>query len=284
MGVVDPVTDNAAVISNQIMNNTGEDAAYIYSDEESSFTTGWHAYPLGNNATIDLQNILGQGWFAIGIYDRDESTTYYINFDGWNETNPPFLIVSYEYIIPVELTAFTATSKDGNVTLNWSTATETNNRGFEIERKISNGEYQKIGFTAGSGTTTEKRSYSFMDNQPGSGNFIYRIKQIDFNGNAAYSKEVEVNVTSPLKYALEQNYPNPFNPDTKIKYSIPDEGLVKIKVYNLLGQEVTTLVNNVQKAGRYEVVFNATNFASGVYYYRIEAPKFYSVKKMIVLK
>lgn len=284
MGTVNPVTDNASVIANQISNNTGEDVAYIYSDESSSFTAGWHSYQMGNSAIPDLQDALGQGFFAVGIYDRDVSTTYYINFDGWNQTNPPYLIVSYEYIVPVELSAFTAIAKDGDVVLNWLTATETNNRGFEIERKALNGEYQKAGYIAGSGTSTEQRSYTFVDKEPGSGNLIYRLKQIDFSGSFSYSKEVEVNVTSPLKYALEQNYPNPFNPHTIIKYSIPDDGLVKLKVYNLLGQEVTSLVNCVQKAGRYEAVFDATSIASGVYYYRIETTKFSSVKKMMVLK
>ena len=284
MGTVNPLTDNASVISNQVQNNTGEDVAYIYSDEGSSFTTGWHSYQMGNGAIPDLQNALGQGWYSVGIYDRDASTTYYINFDGWNEPNPPYLVVSYQYVVPVELSSFTASAKDGNITINWSTATETNNRGFEIERKSGNGDYQKEGYVPGFGTSSEPRAYSFIDKNTGTGDYTYRLKQIDFNGSYSYSKELNVKVISPLKYALEQNYPNPFNPNTTIKYSIPEDGIVKLKVYNVLGQEIKTLVNNVQKAGRYEIAFDASRFASGVYYYRLETSNYTSIKKMILLK
>ncbi len=284
MGTVDPVSGNAAAIYNQVSNNADEGTAYIYSDETSSFTTGWHSYPMESGAAPDLQNALGQSWFSIGIFDRDVSTTYYINFDGWSEAHPPYLIVSYQYVTPVELTSFAATSNEGNVILNWATATETNNRGFDVERKSMNSEYQKVGYVAGFGTSTEPKSYSFADNNINAGNYTYRLKQIDFNGSYSYSNEVNVKVTSPLQYSLEQNYPNPFNPNTTIKYSMPEDGFVKLKVYNLLGEEIISLVNNEQKAGRYEVVFDASRFASGVYYYRLETSKYTSIKKMILLK
>ena len=112
----------------------------------------------------------------------------------------------------------------------------------------------KSGYAAGFGTTTEPKSYSFIDSKLESGNYIYRLKQIDFNGTYSYSDEVNVEVEIPLVYSLEQNYPNPFNPSTTIKYSIQKDGFVKLAVYNLLGEEVTVLVNNEQKAGRYEVM------------------------------
>ena len=107
---------------------------------------------------------------------------------------------------------------------------------------------------------------------------------MDFDGRYSYSNEINVDVVSPLNYSLEQNYPNPFNPNTMIKYSIPEDGSVKLKVYNLLGEEVITLINSFQKAGRYEIVFDASKLASGVYYYRIETQKYTSVKKMILMK
>ena len=110
------------------------------------------------------------------------------------------------------------------------------------------------------------------------------MKQIDFDGSFSYSQEVNVDVTTPIEYSLEQNYPNPFNPNTTIKYSIPEDGFVKLSVYNLLGEEVITLVNNIQKAGRYEVVLDASKFASGVYYYRMESKNFTSIKKMMLIK
>ncbi len=289
MGNVNPVTDVASAVYNQIINNADEGVAYIYSDESSSFTTGWHSYTMESNAGPDLQSALSQGWFAVGIYDRDASTTYYINFDGWSQANPPYLIVNYEYITPVELSSFSAASNDGNVVLKWSTATETNNQGFEIQRKMTDAGnqksvWQKIGFVPGFGTSSESKAYSYKDNELSSGNYIYRLKQVDFNGSFSYSREVNVSVTSPVKFTLEQNYPNPFNPSTTIKYSIPQDGFVKLKIYNLLGQELITLVNSVQKSGRYEVMFDASRFASGVYYYRIETQNFTSIKKMMLIK
>jgi hypothetical protein len=288
MGTINPVTDNATAIYNQVSNNASQGVAYIYSDESSSFTTGWHTYIMESSAVPDLQNSLGQGWFAVGLYDRDASSTYYINFDGWNEPNPPYLIVNYEYLTPVELTSFSASEKNGSVILNWITASETNNQGFEIERAsltaTPSQEWEKMGFVPGFGTTTEPKNYSYSDNNLNAGIYTYRLKQIDFDGTQSYSKEVEVEITSPIEYALEQNYPNPFNPSTTIKYSLAEDGNIKLSVYNILGEVVITLVNNLQKAGRYEVTFDASNFASGVYMYRLEAHNYSSIKKMLLVK
>lgn len=189
-----------------------------------------------------------------------------------------------DLVIPVELTSFTASVVDNQVQLNWSTATEVNNSGFEVERKTGTGSYEKVGFIPGFGTTTEVRSYSFVDQKVGVGLYSYRLKQVDFDGTFAYSEEVNVEVNPPLVFALEQNYPNPFNPSTMIKYSIPQDGFVNLFIYNLLGEKVATLVNNIQKAGRYEVNFDAGSFASGVYFYSIEAGSYKSVKKMLLMK
>ena len=282
MGSVNPATDDAATINSQIQANYGASVAYIYS--EDNFSTGWYSSDLGNGALTDLQNAIPQGWFAIGFIDWDFSSSWYINFDGWSQANPPYIVVDYYYITPVEFTSFSASPENGDVTLNWSTATEKNNRGFDIERRTEKGKYQKVGFVAGFGTTTEPKSYSFTDSKPEPGKYVYRLRQVDMNGASAYSKEVEVEVTTPATFSLEQNYPNPFNPNTTIKYSIPEDGSVKLKVYNLLGEEVITLVNSFQRAGRYEVVFDASKLASGVYSYRIETQKNTSVKKMILMK
>jgi hypothetical protein len=192
--------------------------------------------------------------------------------------------ITVTYATPVELSSFNAAANEGTVLLNWSTATETNNRGFEIERKSSNSEYQKIGYVAGFGTTTQPRNYSFTDNDLTKGSYTYRLKQVDFNGSFEYSNEVEVEVNVPVVFSLEQNYPNPFNPNTLIKYSIPQDQQVRLNVYNLLGEKVMTLVNRLQKAGEHEVNFNASNFASGVYFYKLEAGTQTSIKKMILMK
>ena len=284
MGVVNPILDPASSIVTQINNSYSQGTAYIYSNESSSFTTGWHDYPLEASATTDFMNCVSQGWFAMGFIDRDGVATYYINFDGWNQPNRPYLVITYQYIVPVELTSFTASVNKTDVTLNWKTVTETNNQGFDIERMGEGGQFEKIGYVAGFGTTTEPKNYSFNDTKLEPGNYTYRLKQVDLDGTYKYSDEVNIEVSQPLEYSLEQNYPNPFNPSTIIKYSIPEDGVVKLAVYNLLGEEVTNLVNTQQKAGRYEVVFDASGFASGVYIYRLESNSYSSIKKMLLIK
>jgi hypothetical protein len=192
--------------------------------------------------------------------------------------------------VPVELTSFTAAITNSRVNLNWLTATEINNQGFEIERYTDN-KWEKIGFVAGHGTTTNSQSYQFTDNAV-KGNVIYRLKQIDFDGKFKYSNEVSVAaVESPEAYLLVQNYPNPFNPSTTIKYSVPEQSNIKLCIYNQLGQQVAEVVNGVKDAGNYEQLFNASNLSSGVYFYKIEAASlqnpnntFISTKKMLLMK
>jgi len=186
--------------------------------------------------------------------------------------------------VPVELTSFTASVSGNNVLLQWATATELNNSGFEVQRRTAETEYQVIGFVAGSGTTTEQRSYLFNDAKVANGKYIYRLKQIDFNGVFDYSYEIEVEVDAPAAYALEQNYPNPFNPSTNINYSIAEAGLVKIAVYNLLGQEVALVVNEFKEAGQHNISFNASGLPSGAYFYSIETPQFKQTRKMLLTK
>ncbi len=190
---------------------------------------------------------------------------------------------------PVELTSFNATVNNDEVKLNWITSTETNNNGFEIERlnlksEIPSHEWKRIGFVQGHGTTTERQSYSFIDNDVSSGKYNYRLKQLDYDGTFSYSKEIEVIFNNPAKYNLSQNYPNPFNPSTTIKYELPNNGFVSLKVYNILGREVASLINKNQNAGAYTINFNASNLASGIYYYRIHAGNYTQTKKMILLK
>jgi len=207
----------------------------------------------------------------------------YIPFNGnWNWRTR---IASIDFaLVPVELTLFNAVAANDAVELNWSTATETNNQGFQIERKSGNSEFEEVGYVAGFGTTTEAKSYSFVDAGVPVGSYSYRLKQIDFSGKFEYTHEVNVDVTTPIEYALEQNHPNPFNPSTMIKYSIAEDGFVKLAVYNLTGEEVALLVNSLQKAGKYEIDFNAGNLASGVYIYRMESANFKTSKKLMLMK
>ncbi len=184
--------------------------------------------------------------------------------------------------VPVEFTSFTAVVKDGSVSLNWSTSTETNNKGFEVERQSSNGKWSTLGFISGNGTSTEMHNYSFIDNSV-SGILKYRLKQIDFDGSFKYSNEVEVE-TTPSAFSLQQNYPNPFNPVTTIKYSVPSTQHVALSVYNLLGQKVASLVNEVKTAGNYKIDFDASKLSSGIYLYKFEAGGFVKTNKMTLLK
>lgn len=186
--------------------------------------------------------------------------------------------------VPVELTSFTASVSGNNVMLQWTTATELNNLGFEVERRVTDTNYETIGYVAGAGTTTELRSYLFNDAKVPDGKYVYRLKQIDFNGQFNFSYEIEVEVNAPAEFALEQNYPNPFNPSTTINYSIAEAGLVKIAVYNLLGQEIALIVNEFKEAGLHSIDFNAAQLTSGAYFYTIETPHFKQTKKMLLAK
>jgi hypothetical protein len=186
--------------------------------------------------------------------------------------------------IPVELVTFSANVNGNNVKLNWSTATETNNSGFEIQIKSDSDEFSSIGFIPGSGTTTEERTYHYTDTELQPGKYYYRLKQIDFDGSFEYSKIIEVEIDSPVKFALSQNYPNPFNPATKISFQIPQKSFVTLIIYDVLGKEVVTLFNEEMEAGSYQKEFDAPGLTSGVYFYQLKSGEFTSTRKMTLLK
>jgi len=285
MGSVNPVTGTASAIFNQVSSNYSQGTAYSYNQEPGTLTNGWIQRELiEGGANSDLKNSLSQGWFAIGVYDWDSGTSYYVHYQGWNEANIPYLSVTYSYVIPVELTSFSAIVNGTQAELSWITATETNNQGFDVERMINGGNFVKVGYVEGSGTTTESRSYSFVDTKLDAGSYSYRLKQVDFDGSFNYSKTIEVEVKTPSTFSLEQNYPNPFNPSTTIRFSIPVETEVSLSVFNTLGQEVAQILNGRLQEGYHEVNFDASSLTSGIYFYRLEADKFVDVKKMIIIK
>jgi hypothetical protein len=196
-------------------------------------------------------------------------------------------------LTPVELTSFTAHVIVNSVTLNWQTATEVNNYGFEVQRASSSTTprqgWKEIGFVQGHGNSNSPKEYSFTDDNPPSGTVQYRLKQIDVNGEFEYSDVVEVNVGVPKKFELSQNYPNPFNPTTTIKYSIPSlvnghSSLVQLKVYDVLGREVKKLIDREQSPGNYSVQFNANNLPSGVYFFKLRSGDFTQTRKMVLIK
>jgi hypothetical protein len=192
-------------------------------------------------------------------------------------------------VIPVELTGFTANSDRNNVSINWSTATEINNSGFQIQRQLKGSdEWTNISFVNGKGTTTEITTYNYVDKGLAVGNYSYRLKQVDLDGTFEYSPVIEVEVNTPDHYTLYQNYPNPFNPVTTIEYSLPEKADVTISVYNTLGELVSTLVNGTMEAGYQKASFNASTLTSGTYIYQMKAvgggKTFTDTKKMVLIK
>lgn len=211
----------------------------------------------------------------------------------YRTTYDSLIFKEFIYFINVEFISLNSKTNGKDVLLNWQTATETNNYGFEIQRNTENTKWTTIGFKAGKGTTTEPQSYSFTDKNLQPGKYSYRLKQTDFDGTYNYSNIVEAEV-APTSFSLSQNYPNPFNPSTNINYSINSQQFVSLKVYDVLGNEVSTLVNEEQPAGNYSVEFNRSNlsngissvggYASGVYFYQLKAGNYIATKKLILLK
>lgn len=236
----------------------------------------------GNTVDINLNFTMNANWIA----DNCELVSFIQNLDGKEILQGSKVTLPELTVLPVELTSFTAKSSTNQVNLTWTTATEINNSGFEIQKSTDGSEFVSVGFIKGNGTTTEPKAYSFVDNHLNNvtGKLYYRLKQIDYNGAFNYSDIVEVVIDLPLEYSLNQNYPNPFNPSTKIKYSVPEQNLVSIVVYGVTGEEIATLVNEVKEAGNYEIEFNALQLSSGVYFYRMTSGDFTSVKKLSVLK
>lgn len=193
------------------------------------------------------------------------------------------------YFLPVELTSFTSSLVNNEVVLNWSTATEINNQGFEIERSLNNNDFEKIGYVTGFGTTTEMRNYTYRVTDVPAATQYYRLKQIDYDGTYEYSSTVEVEGVVPVNFVLGQNYPNPFNPSTRIAFTLPVESNISIRLYNLLGQEIENIASGQMTAGTHEVNFSANSLATGTYIYVLEAEgingkSFRETKKMMLMK
>ncbi|MCK6603961.1 MAG: T9SS type A sorting domain-containing protein [Ignavibacteriaceae bacterium] len=191
------------------------------------------------------------------------------------------------HIVPVELTSFTAKADGKNVILNWATASELNNKGFEVQRSSDGINFTGIAFVDGKGTTSERNLYTYTDASVSAGKYTYRLKQVDLTGEFSFSQQVTVEVDNlnPSVFELRQNYPNPFNPSTSIKFTVASEGLAVLKVYNTIGQEVVTLFNAPAKPGQvYEAVFDASKLTSGVYIYTLQQGSNSLTRKMVLMK
>jgi len=254
----------------------------------------WHLYqwnldnnndwePFTGNGNIDESNFTLD---AILFYAPNDSPdwTLYIDYVTKDFINP----------LPVEIISFASTFEKNKVHLRWSTASELNNYGFDVERSEKSNVnsddalWQTIGFVTGSGNSNSIKEYSFTDDVYALSNrgaiLKYRLKQIDTDGSFKYSNEIEIDVNGIYAYELSQNYPNPFNPVTTIRYSVKNEGLVNFEIYNLLGELIASPVNEIKQPGNYELQFDGTSLSSGIYFYKIRTGEYVSVKKMILMK
>ncbi len=261
--------------------NTGLNASLVFSYNDGDELNG---IPEANLRLFKSTND-GLTWtLEGGTIDAGANTVTLSGIDGFSL----WTLGNIDFPMPVTLSSFNSVVTNRSIKLNWVTETELNNSGFEIQRAvISNqlSDYSKIGYVEGNGTKNTPTTYTFEDKNLNTGKYKYRLKQVDVNGNFEYFElngEVEIGV--PKKYDVSQNYPNPFNPVTKINFDLPENGLVNIRLYDMLGREVAVIVNEVRNAGYHTVQFDASKLSSGIYFYKMNAGKFSGVKKMAVLK
>jgi hypothetical protein len=233
------------------------------------------------NENIDLTQYIGNNILLRFLLKTDGSQVR----DGWYVDD---IKISTYNLVPVELIALTAIAVDNSVIINWSTASELNNKGFTVERMNesdnNNITWDELVFIAGHGTKNEITQYTFTDVSPLNGQNNYRLRQIDFDGTEKIYGPTSINFENIFTYSLEQNYPNPFNPLTTINWQIAKDGFVTLKVYDLLGREVANLIKEEMKAGSHKIKFNGSSLSSGVYLYELKSGDFKSTKKFVLMK
>ncbi len=270
--------------------NSGLNATLVFSYNDNELNELTEA-----NLKLYKSNDLGTTWTvqSSAVLNTTSNTVSLSGIDGFSY----WTLADENDALPVELTPFPAAStSSATVVLNWQTATEVNNYGFEIERqtvemlRATTDEWQKIGFVEGHGNSNSPKDYTFTDTSTplNASTVSYRLKQIDIDGKYEYSDVVEVNIENelPSKFQLSQNYPNPFNPSTEIKFSIPQNSHVKLELFNALGEKVATLINEEMSAGSHNYQLSISNYqlSSGVYFYKLQSGNFAETKKMILIK
>jgi len=245
------------------------------------------SFETGADTTVRVMNDVNNQLFTFNFTRKPKV----VKFDPNSNILLKTATLTVSPVVPVELISFSAEKKNNSVELKWKTACEQNNKGFEIHKSIVNPSkpkeriWETIGFVQGNGTTCYLNNYSFKDVVFSSMNYIYRLKQIDFDGTFKYSDEIAIgSIFSPEKYLLGQNFPNPFNPSTTITYQVPVSGYVSLKVYDALGKEVAALVDRELAAGSYEAKFDASKLTSGIYFYKLQAGNFSDIKKAMLIK
>ncbi|MFZ4621819.1 MAG: T9SS type A sorting domain-containing protein, partial [Bacteroidota bacterium] len=268
---VNPAADNNAAA----VGATWDISEAVATGSNATLTFQWTGAQEGGSftrATAAAWHHNGSNWVNVSGGTTGVSDPYTMTTNSTVSSFSPF-IVGNDGALPVEIAAFTASAKGKNVELKWNTATEINNHGFEIERSV-NGTWNKIGFVEGAGTSNSVKNYGFVDAVPVSGKYSYRLKQIDNDGRFTYSSQVEATVAAEANdYTVSQNYPNPFNPSTKINFTVKAMEHATMKIYDITGREVATLFNDVAQPGQfYSVSFNASQLASGIYFYVLSTP------------
>jgi photosystem II stability/assembly factor-like uncharacterized protein len=290
-GRISKSTDGGSTWVDQTSGTTQQlnEVAFVNAD------TGWAA---GNGGTILRTTNGGATWSSqISTTTENLQSIQFLNTSSGHAVGLNSIILEYATIhsVPIQLASFTAALVGNNaVRLNWTTISEINNYGFEIQRAIGNpsGFLTLTGsFIPGHGTTNEPQHYTFTDHNVPSGRLYYRLKQIDLDGTINYTEPISIDIVTgvddeilPTKFALKQNYPNPFNPSTIIEFSVPCAGFVSLKVYDLLGREVATIINEEMSQGTYTKTFYGENLSSGVYWYRLTAGTSSETKKLILSK
>ena len=255
----------------QFIDVSSENISITSGDTYTVYFSAGSPYP-----TINVDN---SNPYSDGNYWN--SATSYSGFDLRME-------VDISAVLPVELVFFTGQLNEDNIKLNWKTATEVNNFGFEIERcetqDVRSETWEKIGFLNGHGNSHSPKTYYFVDANPPIGKVFYRLKQIDFDGAYEYSDVVEVINNSTYYFELSQNYPNPFNPSTVISFSLPETAKAKLIIFDMLGREIGELINKELAAGNHKIYFDGSNLTSGIYFYRLETANYNQTRKFILMK
>ena len=272
------------------VDNTTYTAGAAFGSGSQIGTSGWFCVYDGNGNTVTVTGIVPSTQYRIMVceYNTDGSTVAY---NSTPATDNPQVFATP---LPIQLAGFTASAIGGSqVRVQWATVTETNNYGFEVQRAAGTSlEFVTIpnAFVQGHGTSTEPHDYVYVDESPAAGTCSYRLRQIDLDGTVHFTEPVAVSIptgvgeTVPLVFALGQNFPNPFNPTTVIAFQIANPGFVSLKVYDLLGAEVATLVEETLQAGRYQKSFDASALSSGVYVYRLQTGAFSATKKLLLVR
>ncbi len=246
-------------------------------------------FPLLMDPTYSVYSAYGD-WFVPYNVVIDTAMILRYTDSGYNEA--AMLAIIKQYLppaVPVELASFSASFKNNEVELSWTTASETNNFGFDVERSSDQKNFDRIGFVKGYQTATITQHYSFIDNKVTSGKYYYRLKQIDNDGSFQYSDIISIDIKIPLTFRLEQNFPNPFNPGTEISFVLSESSQIKLQIFDLLGKEIFTLIDSKYNAGYHSIRWDGRDndgrlVPSGVYLYQLQGRNFIQAKKMSLVR